>query len=420
MAINRAQSTFASSKSKSISMHKKGNDNVADFWIVGVNYKRTEASIRGQFAINNSQYESILSNARKYDVDHFFILSTCNRTEVYGLASSPSVLAELLCSETEGTIDDFQEISYTKNGQDAIQHLFAVSAGLDSQILGDYEILSQIKQSVKLSKSTGYIGSFLERLMNSVLQSSKAIKTNTSLSDGTVSVSFAAIQYIKEQVDNVKDKNILLVGTGKIGRNTCKNLIDYLHTKRITLINRTEEKAKALAKELKLRHAPVEDLQEQVLHADIILVASNATAPVITARSITTNDQKLIIDLSIPYNVDPEIGENSYIDLVNVDMLSKIKDKTLGKRIAEVPKAQDIIAKHIEEFMDWYRMRQHIPVLMEVKKIITNIHVQTIPNQNTTEIDQKVQKAISGLAVKMRTQQPHGCDCIETIHRSIA
>jgi glutamyl-tRNA reductase len=181
---------------------------------------------------------------------------------------------------------------------------------LDSQILGDYEIVGQMKVAVKFAKEHGFVGGFTERLFNTVLQSSKAIKNETALSGGTISVSFAAIQFIKEQTANTSDKKIVLLGTGKIGRNTCKNLMDYFDTKNITLINRTDFKATALAAELGiLCTAPYANLQEEVDAADIVIVATNARKSGDHQRKPCTGcGPKLLIDLSIPNNIEPAVG----------------------------------------------------------------------------------------------------------------
>src|SRR5215831_6305098 len=231
---------------------------INQFYIAGINYKKTDATSRGQFAINSERYASLLEKASSKNIFELFVLSTCNRTEIYGLAGSVDVLIDLLCSETTGSAEIFRELCYVKSGLEAVEHLFTVASGLDSQILGDYEIVGQIKQAAKFSKEKGFIGTFLERLINTVLQSSKAIRSQTELSGGTISVSFAAVQFLREQVCNAAGKNIVLVGTGKIGRNTCKNLIDYLGTKNVTLINRTEDKAFDLANELGLQFAFLE------------------------------------------------------------------------------------------------------------------------------------------------------------------
>ncbi|HLK29571.1 MAG TPA: glutamyl-tRNA reductase [Puia sp.] len=402
-------------------MGNKSTD-ISHFFIAGINYKKADATIRGQFSINNDQYQQILSLAPSFGINELFILSTCNRTEIYGFAENISQLIDLLCTQTKTTKEVFINSSYIKNGMDAIEHLFNVAAGLDSQILGDYEIVGQIKQSVKFSKEHNRIHAFTERLFNCVLQSSKAIKNQTELSGGTVSVSFAAVQYIKEKVRDISNKKILLIGTGKIGRNTCKNLVDYLGTKNITLINRSEEKSFLLADELGLMNASFDNMCEEIKNAGVIIVATNAEEPIITKADLIHSKEKLLIDLSIPNNIEATAKELSQIDLVNVDDLSKINDATLQKREAEIPQAKAIIAEHIVEFMDWHQMRKHVPLLKAVKTKLNEIHSSPIfaeavkitsPIINTEE---KIQKIINGMASKMRRQNIQGCHYIEAIN----
>ena len=166
--------------------------NLADFYIVGINYRKTDATVRGQFAISNDQYANLLALAPTFGLNEFFILSTCNRTEVYGFAQDPRQLSALLCTETSGSMEQFEALCYIKKGRAAAEHLFSVSAGLDSQVLGDYEILGQMKIAAKFSKSHGSLGSFIERLVNSCLQASKAIKTHTRLNSAfKASLSFS-------------------------------------------------------------------------------------------------------------------------------------------------------------------------------------------------------------------------------------
>ncbi|XZF12529.1 glutamyl-tRNA reductase [Chitinophagaceae bacterium MMS25-I14] len=411
-------------------MNTKDRKHISGFWIVGINYKKTDASIRGQFAINDEQYDRILDIAPNYGLGEFFILSTCNRTEIYGFADSADQMIDLICSETEGEKSTFSALAYIKNGMDAIWHLFQVSAGLDSQILGDYEIIGQIKQSAKFAKKKGFIGAFTERLLNSVLQSSKAIKTHTQLSGGTVSVAFAAVQYVKEHVKNIKDKEILLLGTGKIGRNTCRNIVDYLHTRHVTLINRTHAKAAALALELHLKHAPLEELPEYLAKADIIFVATNANEPTILKHHLEGKGEKIIIDLSIPYNVADDAQQLENVTLVNVDELSRIKDETLQKRIAEVPKANAIIEEHINEFVEWHGTRKYASVLKVVKHTLHELHYHSsfmkqpvmagFADEEAEEPHEKIQKVINTLAVKVRSKNDIGCQCIQAINEFIA
>lgn len=141
---------------------------ISDFYVAGINYKKSDASVRGQFAIGDEQYSRILEKATQQGLNEIFVLSTCNRTEIYGFAYCSHQLVELLCSETIGDSETFKESAYIKNGIEAIEHVFNVGAGLDSQILGDYEIVGQLKNAVKFSKSEGFVGAFTERMINCV------------------------------------------------------------------------------------------------------------------------------------------------------------------------------------------------------------------------------------------------------------
>jgi len=413
---------------KEITLRMNGNSlkDFSRFFIAGINYKKTDAAIRSQFAICDNKYAAIAELAPSFAINEFFIISTCNRTEIYGFADNTKQLISLLCTQTEGSAEKFSELAYIKQGVNAIEHLFEVAAGLDSQILGDYEIVGQIKKAAKTAKGFGCIDAFTERLINNVLQSSKAIKNQTELSGGTVSVSFAAVQYIRENINPVKNKKILLLGTGKMGRNTCKNIVDYLGTKNVTLINRTEEKAKNLANELGLQSAALEQLPQFIAASDIIITATNATEPVILESHLKGFGKKLIIDLSVPYNVESTAQQLLNVTLVNVDELSKMKDDTLTKRIAEVPKAKAIIAEHLAEFTEWFKMRKNVPVLKAIKSKLKEIHTSPLfiplSNHQTSKInaDEKIQRVINGMASKMKEQNQKGCYYIEAINEFIA
>ncbi len=407
-------------------MEGNGPTAIHHFFSCGINYKKSDASVRGQFAVSNDQYALLLEQAPSFGISELFIVSTCNRTEIYGFADQAGCLSALLCSRTEGSLETFNNLCYTYKGMAAVEHLFEVGAGLDSQILGDYEIVGQIKQAARIAKEHGRINAFTERLLNCMLQSSKAIKNNTALSNGTISVSFTAVQYIKETISHIAGKHILLLGTGKIGNSICKNLVDYLGTQDITLINRTDSKACQLAEELGLKAAPATRLQEEIDAADIILVATNAEQPVIGPAHLSPRCHKLLIDLSIPNNVDPAVAALDGITLVNVDELSRLKDETLARRQAEVPKARFIIAEHLAEFNEWYQMRKHVPVLKAVKTKLKEIHSSPLfvllydNSAPKPDADAKIQRVINGMANKLKVQNQKGCHYIEAINEFIA
>jgi glutamyl-tRNA reductase len=391
---------------------------ISDFYVVGINYRNTDAGIRGQYALSTDQYIHLLETAKIQGIEELFVLSTCNRTEIYGVATSAKQLAQFLCSETKGSYEVFAQQAYFKQGKLAIEHLLQVAAGLDSQILGDYEIISQLKQSVKIAKEYHCIGLFTEKLVHTTLQSSRVIRSNTKLSSGSVSVSFAAVQYIQQHFTQASDKKILLIGVGKIGRNTCKNIVTTLGTNQITLINRTNERAEELATSLGIDFAPYHTLEEQAQEAEVILVATNAPVPTLLKRHIEGSGSKLIIDLSIPYNVETAVASVENIRLVNVDELSKVADETLQNRLLEVPKAQTIIAEHILEFKEWYSMRQHVPLIKAAKSTLQSLQRK---HQNAFESaplqsNEHIQKVLNNMATQLRQKNQGGCNFILAIN----
>ena len=398
-----------------------------NFFMVGINYKNTDATTRGQFSVSEKQYEHILQLASAKGVNELFILSTCNRTEIYGFAKNAYQLMDLLCTESKDSLQLFCKMASVKNGLDAVKHLYHVGAGLDSQILGDYEIVGQLRQAIKFSRDLKRTGTFLERLVNSVLQASKKVKTDTLLSSGSVSVSFSTVKYIREKTGVSRNCKILVLGAGKIGRNTCRNLVGNFDGNNVTVINRSPEKAIKLAAELKMKYAPINELYAQVNAADIVIVATNATSPVILKSGLNSPNRKTIIDLSIPCNVEDSVRELRNVTLIHVDQVSKLKDENLKKREAEVPKAKKIIALHLNEFMQWYEMRKNVPVLKAIKSKLREIH--KLPRfyvdeqqklfQNTGD-ERKVQQVINGTANKLLRSEQRGCHYLEAINEYMA
>ena len=349
-------------------------DRQEHFYNIGVSYKKADAKTRGKFSLSKENQIALLELSKEKGYTGVFILSTCNRTEISGFAERPCQLIELLCEFSEGTIQEFAKISNVYKGQEAVNQLFRIGTGLESQILGDYEIVGQLKQSFKLAKSVKTTNAYLERLINSVLQASKRVKNETKLSSGTTSVSYAAVQYIIKNLPDYNSKNILVFGLGKMGKHTCKNLAEYTQNKSVCLINRTEEKATQFIKEHAfIRKSTIENLSEEIKNADVLIVSTGANKPTITKKHISENKELLILDLSMPENVSKDVTDFKGISLVNVDELSKITDETLAIRLQEVPLAESIIETHKKEFKNWVNHRRFTPTIAALKISLENI-----------------------------------------------
>ena len=330
------------------------NSNIFNFFVAGVSYRTAGTDVRGKFAVNDEQYCTILKVAHANGISQVFVLSTCNRTEIYALADRQSDLTNFLCGSSGEKHRLFSEVGYSKNGFDAVEHLFNVTAGLDSQIPGDYEIVSQLKKAVTFARERGYVSGLMDRVINQALRVSKVIKNNTALSDGTVSVAFAAVKHLREHVPALAHKNLLVIGAGSIATTLCKHLVKSAPNCNITIANRTIERARALADQFDHRFADLNSLPDLIASANMIVVATSGSAPVITAGMIAAGSSKLIIDISVPMNVDEEVANIPGVKLINVDQLSKQKTATLAMRDAELEKAAKFVHAHLEEFRTWY------------------------------------------------------------------
>lgn len=343
------------------------------FYSVGLSYKKADAAIRGKFSLDALAKNNLLQQAKNEGIPALIVTSTCNRTEIYGYAEHPFQLIKLLCENSQGTVEEFQKVAYVFKNQDAINHIFRVGTGLDSQILGDFEIISQLKNGFIESKAMDLTNAFLERLVNSVIQASKKIKTDTDISSGATSVSFASVQYIIKNVPDIGNKNILLFGTGKIGRNTCENLVKHTKNEHITLINRTKDKAEKLAGKLNLIVKDHSELHLELQKADVVIVATGAQNPTVDKAILNLKKPMLILDLSIPKNVHENVNEVEGVTLIHLDHLSQMTDETLENRKLHIPAAEAIIEVIKNEFMVWTKSRKFAPTIHALKEKLNAI-----------------------------------------------
>ena len=379
----------------------------SSFYTIGLNYKKADAEIRGKFSLNPTATDSLLEQAKEQGIDGILATSTCNRTELHGFAQHPFQLIKLLCDNTAGSVEEFQEVAYVYKNNEAKSHLFRVGTGLDSQILGDFEIISQIRSSFNRSKKHGLANPFIERLCNSVIRASKRIKNETEISSGATSVAFASVQYILKNVPDISEKKIVLFGTGKIGRNTCENLIKHTKNDHITLINRTKDKAEKIAGKFNLTVKEYGDLQTEIRNADVLIVATGAQSPTISKELIHTKKPLLILDLSIPKNVSDDVSKLDKVTLIHLDHLSQMTDETLERRKQFVPQAEHIIDEINEDFMQWLETRKFAPVIKALKKKLKTIKDEELDyhSKKQANFDAQHADAVSDRIIQKITKQ---------------
>lgn len=394
---------------------------LTDFWVIGISYHKSDTASRGNFAIDENQYAAILKSASSFGVSELFVLSTCNRTEVFGFAKCPNDLITLLCSQTQGTVEEFYRSAYIKSGNEAVLHIYHVSAGLDSQILGDYEIIGQMKQAIQVAKDHDRVNWFMDRLFKSSLQSSREIRSKTEFSSGTVSVAFAAVKFIKNALHDNTNAKVLVIGAGSIGRTTCLNLLQDFLPQQIFIANRTQETAIQLAETLGLQTLDFNLIKEQISQFDVIVVATSARNYVLNGEDFSSDSKAILVDLAVPQNIDPAVLLNKHIALANVDDLSKINDETLRNRSAEIPKVKEIILYHLHEFVTWYEMRQNVPIIKAVKEKLQELN-ELLFESDAHKNNVVVQKALNAMAVQLKQEGDYkpGCHYITTMHKYIS
>ena len=389
--------------------------NTIGYYVVGLSYKNADLLVRGRFSLSKSQISCLLQEAKSDGLNELMVVSTCNRTELYGIVEDPQTLVDYLCKFSKGTLDQFKEKGYVLSEQQAINHVFRVGCGLDSQIVGDFEIIGQLKKSFYNSKKYAIVNGFSERLVNSVIQASKRIKTETKLSSGATSVSFASVHYILENVKDVKNKSILLFGTGKIGRNTCENLIKHTQNDHITLINRSEESAKKVAGKFNLVVKNFKDLNQEIIKSDIVIVATGAD-DITVDKSIIANDKPLLIlDLSIPSNVDSQLKNLDNVILVNLDELSQLTNAALKKRKQYIPEANKILNEIQNDFLKWLAHRKFAPTLKALKQTLLN--GQLSKKDEAQEFSQIVYKLTGKVANYLKENPSKADQTIELIQQ---
>lgn len=392
-------------------IHKTSN-----FAVLSVSYEKADAETRGKFAFFDEYVKDFVAQLHNQNLGDAFVVSTCNRTEIYTTTPNYLLVAEHFCKTVGVTLTEFMQYVNVQKHEDALNHLFRVAGGLESQIVGDFEIIGQIKNAYKRFKQEKkYSNPFMERAINSAIQISKRIKTETGISNGAASVSYAAVHYVLNSQTQLSDKNILLLGVGEIGQNTVENLVKHIYRPKIKIANRTADKAEKIAEKYKIPHIDFNELPEELHQTDILIVATGAAHPIINKSHFPNGNETLVIDLSIPNNVDKAVTENPNVHLIDIDELSKSIGETMEQRRREIPKAERIIKEMTKDFLEWEKKRKLAPKIHDFKASLKNIESNEMHNIhkkhryvdiNDMELSEKIIQKITNRFAKYIIDHP--------------
>lgn len=350
------------------------------FRAISLSHKSAPVEIREVIALDEGSIHSLLLKLKDFfSITDTLILSTCNRTEVYyshEIDLNEQIIKLIGLEKGLTNVVDYLEYFKIHNDdRDAIEHLFRVSMGLEAQVVGDMQISNQVKRAYQASADLDMAGPFLHRLMHMIFFTSKRLVQETAFRDGAASISYAAVELIEELTSNTYQPRVLLIGVGEIGEDVAKNMV-HIPDAKVTITNRTFERAKSLADELGFEVIPFDDCFEAMKEADVIVSSIMKSEPFITkalVSQIEINSYKLFVDLSVPRSIETNLEEIPGVLLYNVDNIRSKASETLEKRLASIPQVERIITESIEDFFNWKKEMMVSPTINKLKNALEQI-----------------------------------------------
>ena len=371
------------------------------FAVIGLSHKTAPLEIREKLAAEGEKGKSLLRRIlESEDVSEGMLLSTCNRVEAYLVSKRPEEAARRvidLLSDAGGVEkEELKKHLYVKSGDDAVAHVFRVSASLDSMVVGETQISGQVKESYAQSVALGSVGPSLSKLVHRALNVSKRIRSETGIGRQAVSVSYAAVLLAEKIFGDLAGTKVLLLGAGEMGALAARHLLER-NAGEVRIANRTEEKAEALARELKAVHVPFGGFAERLDEVDIVIASTAAEGYVIGEEQVRAamhrrkNRPMFLIDISVPRNVDPAVHRLESVYLYDIDHLQGIVDANKKEREKEARKAETVIEEEVREFAVYVQQRELSPTIQGLSKKFEAIRVAEVgkyfPKDGREKID---------------------------------
>jgi glutamyl-tRNA reductase len=353
--------------------------------LIGLSHKTAPLTIREDFAFNSDKIKIISQGIlQSGEIDGVIIVSTCNRTEIYFTTPHRSVTDA--ARHIDSCLKDFvkadiagEDHFYHFFDKDAVYHLFRLISGLESMVFGEYQIVSQIKNALSIAQANKTSGTILSRLFTKALEVSKQVRTKTGINQGAFSVSYAAVEKCREHFSDLSGRNILLLGAGETGELVVKNLYKR-GCRNITIANRTFSKAEELAHRYNGQPLTIQELSAALKKCDI-LIASTSVEHIIKSsmgESFSVGHKIMMIDLGVPRNIEPSLGELSNVKLFNIDDLQKVVLHNEEKKKSFFETANKIILIKAGEFDDWLVSRKLSPAIQNMISSVREVNMGAV------------------------------------------
>jgi len=366
---------------------------------VCINHHTAPVDVRESLFLQDDDIRNFINDIKGKLLKEGLVISTCNRTEIYGLP----VNQEINSQDIQNFLIEYKskkelspavrqagsEFFHNFISQTAVNHLFSVATGTDSLLIGDNQIFKQVKKSIEIAEEMHFSGFLMKRIFDAAIRVGKRAIAETRISEGAVTVSYAAVQLIEKIFSTLNKKSALVIGAGETGEIAAKHLVERGIGK-LSITNRTIERAEKLAEKLKGKIIPFDNLRQHLHEFDIVISATSAENLILAKQDIEAAMKKrnyasmVLMDIAIPRDIDPSSAEIDYVFYHDIDSLNIIVEQNLEKRKAEIPKVKAIIEKETANFFNWYNSLEAAPTI----KILRD-HFESVRNE---EVEKNINK----------------------------
>lgn len=346
-----------------------------EFLVVGLNHRTAPFEIRERLAITKSRLPEALKLMGNY-IDQGVILGTCNRSEVYTMGSEDQQkerVEQFLSDYSQTSLEDVGRYLYRFSQEECVHHLFRVASSLDSMILGEGQILRQVKDSFDAAVGVGSVQGPLSRLFHQALRVGKRVRRDTAISQNALSVSRACVELARRTLGDLKNLTVMVIGTGDAGKLAARALKDF-GVERVVVTNRTYDRAAGLAEELGGEVIPFQDMSTMLEGADIVIGSTGSPGHVLEAEVVRramngrSHRPLFLMDIAVPRDIDPEIAHVPNVHLYNMDDLETISESNRQEREREARHAREIVKEEVAEFLKWVQTLDTVPAITAIRQ----------------------------------------------------
>ena len=389
--------------------------------LVGVNHKTTPVEIREKLAFTKGKIEQSVDHLFNFpDIIEHTILSTCNRVEIYARAncqdSAIKSIKEFICDFHGLSLVELEDHFYSYRNKEAVEHLFRVSSSLDSMILGEAQILGQVKDAYSLAKDLRSTGLVLNQLFEKAFSIAKKVREETGIAERSVSISSAAVELAQKIFDDLENRTVMLVGTGEMAELAAKHLISY-GVKTVYVTSRTYDRAANLARTLNGSALDFEAFKNELHRADIVITSTSAPNFIIKKEMVEKaiherkNKPIFFIDIAVPRDIEPDVNDLENIYLYDIDDLQVVVSANIKEREREAENAMNFISQEVTKFNNWVGTLDAVPTIVEIRKKAENIRMQEIEKtlkkiSHLSEADKKLLRQMSSSMVNKILHKP--------------